>query len=212
MNILVIDDHNILLDGLRTMLADMDNISTVTVCDNAEAALQFAIDNPNTDLVLIDLNMPGMNGLSFIHALNARKLLMPTVVLSATKNINDVGQALNAGAVGYIPKDYNLQQMKQAIHEVVNYGHYVPEDIREHLLQIDQHRKSDTKANYGLSERQIRVLEMLAQGHSNKAIADILNISENTVKSHLQVIFDALSVTNRTECVVKAKELELIVA
>lgn len=206
LKVLLVDDHHLFLQGMQGLLADF--VSTVVAVDNAERAL-LALPKTKPDLILIDLSMPGMDGLSFIKAIEARQLLIPVVVLSATEDISDIRKALDAGAFGFIPKSVDRENLLLALETVVSGSIYVPESIVSRLptrrIQADV-----GKSNYGLSYRQIQILELLAKGYPNKKISLILFIKDETVKTHLRNIFQILAVNTRTEAVTRALELELL--
>ncbi len=204
--IVVIDDHQLFLHGMELMLSNSG--ADVTSFDQAEKALdELAQIEP--DLVMIDLSMPGMDGFSMIRALNARDLLLPVAVVSATEDHIQIGEALNAGAMGFIPKSYDPKSMLVALDEIMAGQIHIPENI---AALLNQPKENSTKLHelYGLSPRQMDVLRLLAKGYPNKRVSLILNISEDTVKFHLRGIFKALSVSNRTESVTKASELGLL--
>jgi len=206
LKILLIDDHHLFLQGMQSLLADF--VSTVVATDDAENAL-LALPETKPDLILIDLFMPGMDGLSFIKAIESRQLLIPVVVLSAAEDISDIRKVLEAGAFGFIPKSVNRESLLLALNTVVSGSIYVPESIVSRLpargIEAD-----DGTSNYGLSDRQIQILELLAKGYPNKKISLILFVKDETVKTHLRNIFQILAVNTRTEAVTRALELKLL--
>lgn len=206
LKVLLIDDHHLFLQGMQGLLADF--VTTVVATDNAEAAL-LALPETNPDLILIDLSMPGMDGLSFIKAVEARQLLIPVVVLSATEDISDIRKVLEAGAFGFIPKSVDRENLLLALNTVVSGSIYVPESIAGRLPTRGIQTDSE-KSNYGLSDRQIQILQLLAKGYPNKKISLILFIKDETVKTHLRNIFQILAVNTRTEAVTRALELNLL--
>lgn len=216
MKILVVDDHPLFMDGLLQVLQQLRPNITAIQIGNAEKALEYIETDRAIDLILLDINMPGMDGLDLLATLVERELWIPAIVISAHDNPRVILQALNAGALGFIPKHFNTAELLAALNVVLKGEVFLPEPIK---ARIDQLRRANTKtdsksekvaANLGLSSRQLRVLECLAKGYSNRKIAAILNLSEHTVKSHLKVLFSALKAENRIDCVRKAEELELI--
>lgn len=204
--VLLVDDHHLFLQGMQGLLADF--VTTVIATDDAEAAL-LALPETKPDLILIDLSMPGMDGLSFIKAIESRQLLIPVVVLSATEDISDIRKVLEAGAFGFIPKSVDRENLLLALNTVVSGSIYVPESIVNRLPTRGT-QADDGKSNYGLSDRQIQILELLAKGYPNKKISLILFIKDETVKTHLRNIFQILAVNTRTEAVTRALELNLL--
>lgn len=206
LKVLLIDDHHLFLEGMRGLLANV--VTEVVPSADAESALQN-LNKIRPDLVLIDLSMPGMDGLSFIKAVEARKLLIPIVVLSATEDISEIRKVLSAGAFGFIPKSVDKESLLLALTTIVNGTVYVPVDIAARLPTRSE-GGGEEKSRYGLSDRQIQILELLAKGYPNKKISLILFIKDETVKTHLRNIFQILSVSTRTEAVTRALELNLL--
>jgi DNA-binding NarL/FixJ family response regulator len=204
LKILLIDDHHLFLQGMQSLLAGF--VTTVVATDDAEAAL-LALSETKPDLILIDLFMPGMDGLSFIKAVESRQLLIPVVVLSAAEDISDIRKVLEAGAFGFIPKSVDRENLLLALNTVVSGSIYVPESIVSRLTARGVEAEA---SSYGLSVRQIQILELLAKGYPNKKISLILFIKDETVKTHLRNIFQILAVNTRTEAVTRALELRLL--
>jgi DNA-binding NarL/FixJ family response regulator len=139
-------------------------------------------------------------------------LWIPAVVISAHDNLRIITRALDAGALGFIPKSFGAEQLLGALQKVLKGEIFLPETVRRHIRQL---RPADTHVStagheHGVTPRQIRVLELLAKGYSNRKIALAMNLSEHTVKSHLKTLFAALNADNRTACVHKAEQLGLI--
>jgi DNA-binding NarL/FixJ family response regulator len=204
LKILLIDDHHLFLQGMQSLLAGF--VTSVVATDDAEAAL-LALSETKPDLILIDLFMPGMDGLSFIKAVESRQLLIPVVVLSAAEDISDIRKVLEAGAFGFIPKSVDRENLLLALNTVVSGSIYVPESIVSRLTARGVEAEA---SSYGLSVRQIQILELLAKGYPNKKISLILFIKDETVKTHLRNIFQILAVNTRTEAVTRALELRLL--
>ncbi len=216
MKILVVDDHPLFLDGLQQVLRLLDDTVTVVQAIDAEEALTHLTPNNDIDLIMVDLNMPGINGIDLLTTLVAREIWTPAVVISAHDDPSSVIQALDAGALAFIPKSFNADELITALRVVLKGGVYLPETM---MAQIKHMRRTTGKTQpatenigdtYGITSRQFRVLELLVKGHSNKQIALILNLTENTVKSHLKSLFAALNTRNRTACVQKAEKLGLV--
>lgn len=211
MKILVVDDHPLFLDGLLQVLQQLNpTVSTVQVA-SAEQALNRLKADPEFQLILADINMPGMDGLDLLSALVEHEFWIPAVVISAQDNPIIIAEALDAGALGFIPKSFGAGELLDALKRVLAGEVFLPDPIKE---QIDRMRRSTVNVNsgmkLGITTRQLRVLELLVKGYSNRKIALTLNLSEHTVKSHLKVLFSILNVDNRTVCAQKAEELGLV--
>jgi two-component system nitrate/nitrite response regulator NarL len=209
--ILVVDDHPLFLDGLLQVLRQLDPNTMTEQVANAEQALSRLASGPEFQLILVDINMPGMDGLDLLAALVERELWIPAVVISAQDDPRIIAAALDAGALGFIPKSFGAAELLDALKKVLAGEVFLPEPVKE---QIDRMRRSSTDSilnkNLGITTRQIRVLELLVKGYSNRKIALTLNLSEHTVKSHLKTLFAILNADNRTACAQKAEELGLV--
>ncbi len=206
--ILIIDDHPLFLDGLASVLRRFDDGVQIQSAVNAEDGLAVAQAH-EFDLVLLDLNLPGMGGLAAINEFHRRFPALPVVVLSSSEQPEDIHRALDSGALGFIPKTSSMRTLFDALRQVLDGNVYVPFDFAG--LAPGQARPAfaaPRDAEDGtLSLRQMEVLACLCQGLANKQIADALSLSEKTVKNHVTSIFRALRVINRTQAVLAAKQL-----
>ncbi|RJG47869.1 response regulator transcription factor [Motilimonas pumila] len=207
MNIVIIDDHHLFLHGMQLMLNQVG--WQVNCYEKAEIALE-AIPELAPDLILIDLSMPAMDGYSMIQALDSRDWLYPVAVVSASEDTQLISDVLEAGAMGFIPKSYQPDELVQAIEHIIDGQVHIPTAIKARIKALKQ-QQAQPHASL-LSKRQLDVLKLLVKGYPNKRVSVILNISEDTVKFHIRGIFKALEVSNRTEAVTKASELGLILS
>jgi len=209
--ILLADDHPLFREGLKPVLEKLD-------CD---IELAEAIDYPSAfdvmhragnlpggvDLALLDLYMPGMDGIEGIIRFRAAFPDIPVVVLSASEQTENIQKLLAAGALGYLTKSSPSDVILSALRLVLAGGVYVPPSI---LDRTDgQPELPEPLRNAALTSRQIDVLRELAKGLSNKQIAKSLEVTEGTVKIHLAAIFRILKVNNRTEAVLVAQKMGL---
>jgi len=209
MKILIVDDHALFREGLCHVLnALQDNVTILEAPDNAQA-MQCLSDNPNLDLVLLDLNMPGKNGFTTLDTFSKHYPALPVVILSASTQHSDIQQALDAGAMGYIPKDTTSAVMLNALRLILSGSVYVPPNFAQHEPKNTPHSISNS---LHLTPRQQQVLHLLVQGIANKEIATQLNLAEATVKMHVTSIMKTLGVANRTQAVIAADKLGLIPA
>ncbi len=211
MKILVCDDHAIFRDGLRTVLADIESDVELLEAAEATAALATAEAEPDLDLVLLDLEMPGMDGQTGLRRFRSEHPTLPVVIVSASDDATRMRAAIDAGASGYIPKSSGRQELLAALRLVLAGGVYVPREAlgapAQGAAEIAAARRRERAQN--LTERQIEVLSLIARGLTNREICGVLSIAEGTVKAHVGAIFEALEVTNRTEAAVAARELDL---
>ncbi len=205
MKLLVADDHTLFREGLRYILTQLDPAVTILEAADHKAARALIEAHPDADLALIDLHMPGEGGASVLDMLRADALTVPVVVLSASEDRREVRAALDAGAMGFIPKSESSEVMLGALRLVLAGGVYVP----PMLLGGSIGAATDA---HGLTPRQREVLQRLVQGQSNKQIGRELGLSLPTVKAHVAAIFKALHVANRTQVARAAERAGLLPA
>ncbi|OOZ39432.1 DNA-binding response regulator [Solemya pervernicosa gill symbiont] len=216
MEILIVDDHQLFLDGLRHILAKLNSNVVITESNCAEDAITILDSSQSFDLVLIDLNLPGMDGMSILQRMHERRSLNSIIVLSAEEHPNTIKAALEIGALGFIPKSHSSKEMLSALQAVLDGEIYVPEGIQKQIDNLTTTRppkaaenNSQLKAS-GTTKRQYDVLLLLSKGYSNKQISASLFLTEHTVKTHISALFNALSAQNRTECVQLAQHQGII--
>ncbi len=205
MKILLADDHALFREGLKYVLNGLDSHVDVLEAGDSLTAINLARDHSDLDLALLDLNMPGMDGFQALISFREQFSALPVVMLSASESRHDVQKALDMGASGFISKSASGKIMLSAVRLVLSGGVYLP------LMMLGQNHvpghafsSSDSPAN--LTERQLDVLLLLAQGKPNKLIARELGITEGTVKIHMAAIFRALNASNRTEAVIASQK------
>ncbi|MCF7223120.1 response regulator transcription factor [Marilutibacter chinensis] len=210
-SLLIADDHPLFRAALRQAAADAVAGAQVREADTLEAVLSALDDAPDTDLVLLDLHMPGNHGLAGLAAIRAQYPGVAVVVVSANDDPRVVRRALDHGAAGYLPKSAGLDELRDAIRAVLACEQWLPASLRGAVARTESTRAdADLAARLAsLSPQQFRVLTLVAQGLLNKQIADRLDVQERTVKAHLSAIFERLGVRNRTQAGVVLRELEL---
>jgi DNA-binding NarL/FixJ family response regulator len=207
--ILIADDHPIFRDALRHIV--MQVFPAVEISEAATEEQVFAVvrDDDSFDLVLLDLGIPGASGLSTLHRLRRIAGLTPVVVVSANTDPDTMKQTFKLGARGYLTKSAERSIMVSALQLVMSGGIYVPPDAL--ALGVDAEAIARARASFrsrsGLTERQQRVLQLLAEGQSNKQIGRTLSISEVTVKTHVSAILKRLGVENRVQAINAAQHL-----
>lgn len=198
MRVLIADDHQLFIDGIRHILHKLDAVMEITEANRAGQAIDILESGQAFDLILIDLSMPGMNGMSILQRMHARKTWLPLVVVSAEENPHTIKSALDAGALGFIPKAHSSQQMLSALNAILEGNIYIPLDIEKQIAHLGTRRPT---LEGGITKRQYDVLQLLAKGYSNKQIATSLFLTEHTVKAHISALFTTLNASNRTDCV-----------
>ena len=200
MKILLVDDHTLVRDGISLVLEQFeDNISILTA-STAKETLSLLAKHEDTDLVLMDVGLPDSSGIDCLKRIRQLTPLIPVVMLSANDGHETVRAAIDAGARGFIPKSAGKEIMLSAIQLIMAGGIYLPESSMRAVSAPQGEAGS-------LTRRQREVLQRLAEGKSNKAIANELGMSEATVRVHVTSIFKVLDVCNRTEAALKAREL-----
>ena len=196
---LIVDDHPLYRFGFMAALqARMPHLE-LQGCSDAAAAMADLDLHPNTDLVVIDFRMPGMDGISALAEFGRRHPQVPRMLISGDADPNLARRALAAGASGFVPKSLPIDELEFAIRSVLEGATYSPPSIEQ------EHRPGDA-----LTLRQLEVLNRLARGQTNREIADALHITERTAKAHVAAIFVALDVDNRTQAVLAAQRAELV--
>jgi DNA-binding NarL/FixJ family response regulator len=208
--LLVIDDHPIVLDGIAALLAGSSPDTTVITARDAPTGLRLADANPDLDIVLLDLKLPGVSGHAAIAEFGRLRPSLPVIVLSSSEDPADVRKAIGLGALGYVPKSASRHTLMSAIALVMNGEIYVPSLMAESLSGETPKADSAGAPAPRLTERQIEVLRMLSHGLANKVIATRLTLSEKTVKIHISAIFRTLNVVNRTQAAAVGRELGLL--
>jgi DNA-binding NarL/FixJ family response regulator len=190
LSLLLVDDHRIFLDGLSLALASLCpdvQIRTAESAAAAEACLQLT----TFDLILLDLRLPDIPGLELLQRWQQQGRMTPVAILSASDSNLDAQVALTAGALGFIPKSANSDELRQAVTRVL-LGETLPAPQAGDKPQ--------------LTPRQMEILQLLAEGLPNKSISRQLGVSEDTVKTHLKSLFQEFAVHTRTACVSAARQ------
>jgi DNA-binding NarL/FixJ family response regulator len=200
--VLLADDHVLVRQGVRRMIDAMPGLSLVAEADNGKDAIVRTLELA-PDVVLMDVNMPGLDGLEAIRRIHAEILSVRVIVLSTTAPDDVVLEAVRAGARGYLLKDVGIEELKVAIQTVAAGGSYFAPAVAAKLAG-GVHRGGSAAER--LTPRELAVLRRLATGAPNKEIAAALSISENTVESHLRSIYGKLEVRSRTEALRRATE------
>jgi DNA-binding NarL/FixJ family response regulator len=202
--VVLADDHPVVRDGLRAMLETQPDIEVVGEATTGAEALSL-VRSLRPDLVLMDLQMPELDGTAATRHIRAEHDDVHVLVLTTYDTDADISRAVEAGATGYLLKDARRDELFQAVRIAARGESVLSPGVASRVLG-----KMRAPAEQALSSREIDVLESVARGHSNRAIARSLHISEATVKTHLQHIFAKLGVDDRTAAVTEALERGII--
>lgn len=204
MNLLLVDDHALFREGLRTLLLKIS--PAIAICE--AASLEGAIDECRSTqfrMVLLDLGLSNSDGLDTLDAFRRSVPDVPVIVLSGDEEPQQIRAAIDRGAVGYVPKSHTSDMMIAALRFVLSGGIYLPASALEDDLGLaPPARAAGAHAFSRLSPRQQQVAQLLLQGQSNKAIARKLGLSEGTVKAHVSAIYQIVGARNRVEAVTLA--------
>ena len=206
MRILVVDDHAIVRRGLAYVVKDGLPDADVVEAESASAALDV-MRIKAADLALVDVRMPGLDGLELLRAMKLEWPNVPVIMLSTYENPEYVRRALSDGAIGYLLKDATPEELGQAIDVAISGdGRAVSPNLIWTLFE-DVTRTG--AVDHKLTRRERDILALLSEGRSNRSIAQHLYLSEKTIKSHLAAIYRKLGVTNRTQAAMMARQLGL---
>jgi DNA-binding NarL/FixJ family response regulator len=206
MKILHADDHPMFREGLRFFLKLLDADVKLAEAGNLQAALdRLALEWP-VDLLLLDLEMPGMSGVEGFLAVRRRFPTLPVVIVSGISDPAVIRTLIDAGARGFIPKLSSSEQLMEGLRRVLHGEVYLPDSLFLPAPDIG----AGTAESSLLTSRQLQLLPLLADGMPNKRIADALGVTEGTVKQHLKELFRRLNARNRTQAVSEARRLGLL--
>lgn len=209
--LLIADDHPLFRTALAQAVRGLSREIAVLEADSLDSARAQLGAHSEIDLLLLDLHMPGSQGLMGLAALRGEFPGVAVLMVSAQDDPDVVRRALAYGAAGYVPKSLDLDGIREALDAVLAGGTWLPPALMR-AVHAQPARDEDRDIAHRLARltpQQIRVLQLLAQGRLNKQIADTLGIQERTVKAHVSAIFERLGVRNRTQAGVLLSSLEL---
>ncbi|MGI9524970.1 MAG: response regulator [Hyphomicrobiaceae bacterium] len=206
-NVIIVDDHPMFRDALdQSLQLTISSVST-RQAGSLDELIQCLNENSETDLILLDLNMPGVKGFAGLLRLRAQYPSIPVMVISATEDPAIIKRAINFGASGFVPKSQPIESIRQAIRAVLDGTVWVPQSID--LAGVDVSEEERLVERLGtLTPQQVRVLMMLGDGLLNKQIAYELGVSEATVKAHVSAILQKLAVDSRTQAVIAINRID----
>ncbi|MBL4671135.1 MAG: response regulator transcription factor [Arenicella sp.] len=196
-HIMIVDDHALFRTGMKMILMQVGEAAGISEACSIKEAFDFS--ESGVDVILLDIHMPGLNGIAGIKPIRDKFFKVPIIVLSASSDINDMQKAKQLGASGFINKASLAEEMVSSISRVLEGKTCFPDDLNS--------REYSPKASLGnaLTPRQIEVLIYLCEGKSNKLIARELEMSENTVRVHVSAILSTLGAVNRSEAILIAQ-------
>ena len=210
MRILVVDDHALVRRGMSYVVKEGFPDAEVVEAESATVALEALHANADIDIALVDVRMPDLDGLELLRAIKAEWAGIPVIMLSTYENAPYVKRALADGAAGYLLKDATPEDLSQAINVAMSgSGNVLSPRVIQNLFdeQLGGMNENGRRNEYSLTQRENDILARLAEGRSNRDIAQSLFLSEKTVKAHLAAVFRKLGVTNRTQAAMMAVQM-----
>ena len=196
LRVFIADDHPVVLAGVRTLLNADPEVEVVGEARDGETALRMAIEL-NPDIMVLDLSMPELSGIEVTRQLRSRHSTCKVVILTIHEDSAYLRKLIESGAAGYMLKRSMGEDLLRAVHAVASGGMYLDPSIAAYAVDRPLDRHSDLPAAADLSEREVEVLRLTSVGHSNKAIASILNISVRSVETYKARAMDKLGFENR---------------
>jgi DNA-binding NarL/FixJ family response regulator len=205
----VADDHPLFRNALLEVIKRHYPDSIVSQSVDLDSTIQDLEKNTETDLLLLDLHMPGSQDLFGLITVREKFPGIPVAIISASEESGTISRAMGHGACGYIPKSCSPQLIQQAIHSMLEGNLWVPEDYRNHLTPVSSEERDLAAKIATLTPQQYRVLCFLREGWLNKQIGYELGVTEATIKAHITAIFRKLGTTNRTQAVIMLSKMSL---
>lgn len=203
--ILLVDDHEIVREGLRLILETREDFKVIGEAENGQQALEI-IETVTADIILLDINMPILDGLNFLKTFKSKRNDIPVIILTTYNEDHLLLEAIELGATSYILKDTGRERLFATIDAALKGETLLQPDMLQLLLKAQKERHTDAL----FSKKEMYVLKALGRGLKNSEIANEMNISERTVKSYLTTIYSKLEVSNRTQATIVAKDKKYI--
>jgi DNA-binding NarL/FixJ family response regulator len=205
-NVMLVDDHEVVLEGLIRILERQGGIKIVGVAHSAEEALE-KIERFPPDVIIVDIQLPGMNGIDLIKRIKVSYPQIEAITLTVYDDEQFARQAIRAGAIGYVIKDAAGDELVTAVMAAAKGESLISTSVARKLIaDITEPGGPRKKKAEGLSQREADVIKLMARGYNNRQIAEVLFISEHTVKVHIRNIFRKIGVADRTNAVLWAIE------
>ncbi|RNA66298.1 response regulator [Alteribacter keqinensis] len=206
--IMIIDDHAVLRDGLKTIFSMEDDFTVVAEAETAKEALE-KLTGIIPDVIIMDINLPGENGVDLTKRIKEKYKGIKVLILTMHKHEEYFMAAIRNGADGYVLKDAPSEEVVTAVRTLMTGEAVIPSSMTRTLLTMHQQPEQE-KADKELTEREKEVLDCLVKGLSNKEVAEELLISDKTVKIHVSNIFKKLGVKSRSQAVIHAIQHQLV--
>jgi len=210
----LVDDHQLVRDGIRALLSGLDDIEVITEASDAKSTLEkLKLTRP--DVMIVDISLPEMSGIELTKIITTEYPTIKVIVLSMYTNQEFIFNAIKAGAKGYLPKNITREELLDAIREVYRGNEYFSKDVsniilKSYLKQVKDPERFDSLQDEKLTNRELEILRFVAEGYSNQLVADKLFISVRTVESHKNHIMQKLELTTTVDLVKYALKNKII--
>jgi len=212
-NILIVEDHELTRFGLKTAFESCDFIENIYEAESAETALDI-VDSSDINLVIMDLGLPGMDGIEATGIIKSKNKEIKVVVLTSHNDVQEVLNSLKAGANAYCSKEINPTRLTQVVQSVLDGASWFDPSIAHIVLEAaaksQQKEAPKPEKDYGLTSRETQILKLITEGYSNNEIANQLFVSINTTKAHVASILQKLEVDDRLQAALKALKERLV--
>lgn len=212
-NILIVEDHELTRFGLKTAFESCEFIDTILEAESGESALELLEQN-SVDLIIMDLGLPGMNGVEATKIIKKQNPEIKVVVLTSHNEVQEVLNSLKAGANAYCSKEINPKRLTEVVQSVLDGASWFDPSIAHIVLEaaskFQQEDSTKPEKDYGLTSREAQILKLITEGYSNNEIANQLFVSINTTKAHVASILQKLEVDDRLQAALKALKERLV--
>lgn len=212
-NILIVEDHELTRFGLKTAFESCDYVGSIFEAESAESGIDI-IDANHIDLVIMDLGLPGMDGIEATERVKQHNRELKVVILTSHNDEQEVINSLKAGANAYCSKEINPKRLIQVVNSVLEGASWFDPSIAHIVLEAaaksQQVEKAKADRDYGLTSRETQILKLITEGFSNNEIANQLFVSINTTKAHVASILQKLEVDDRLQAALKALKEGLV--
>ena len=212
-NILIVEDHELTRFGLHTVFESSDYAGEIWDAESAESALEIA-ENNHVDLVVMDLGLPGINGIEATRRLKQINHDLKVIILTSHSDVQEVLNSLKAGANAYCSKEINPKRLSEVVLSVLDGASWFDPSIAHIVLDAasksNQVESAVSEKDYGLTSRESQILKLITEGYSNNEIANKLFVSINTTKAHVASILQKLEVDDRLQAALKALKERLV--
>ncbi len=208
-NVMIADDHSMVREGIKALLELDGDIKVIEEAVDGNDCLD-KLKKVKPDVLLLDINMPNLNGIDVLKNIRSHKMNVKVLVLTVHNEVEYLMKAIDIGVEGYILKDSESSELKNAIYEICKGESYIQPNLIPLLNAKKIEKSEDSDKIHELTKRELEVLTLLAVGMYNKEIAEKLDISERTVKNHISNLFKKIGVTDRTQAAVFAIRNNLI--